>query len=129
MKLANTNCTISENVIQITENSEYDIIVNEVQEDTELHLDIKIAEVGAGSYVVDPHNHMTSTDVQAAIEELDATLAKQDTAPTSYEQGDLWYDTDDNELKVAREIAGEVQFRPLLSATGTMDNLDGGGFV
>ena len=129
MKLANTTCTISENVIQITENSEYDIIVNEVQEDTELHLDIKIAEVGAGSYVVDPHNHMTSTDVQAAIEELDATLAKQDTAPTSYEQGDLWYDTDDNELKVAREIAGEVQFRPLLSATGTMDNLDGGGFV
>jgi len=129
MKLSNTTCTISENVIQITENSEYDIVVNEVQEDTELHLDIKIAEVGAGSYVVDPHNHMTSTDVQAAIEELDATLAKQDTTPTSYEQGDLWYDTDDNELKVAREIAGDVQFRPLLSATGTMDNLDGGGFV
>jgi len=129
MKLANTTCTISENVIQITENSEYDIVVNEVQEDTELHLDIKISEIGAGSYVVDPHNHMTSTDVQAAIEELDATLAKQDTAPTSYEQGDLWYDTDDNVLKVAREISGEVQFRPLLSATGTMDNLDGGGFV
>jgi hypothetical protein len=129
MKLANTTCTISENVIQITENSEYDIVVNEVQEETELHLDIKISEIGAGSYQVDPHNHMTSTDVQAAIEELDATLAKQDTAPTSYEQGDLWYDTDDNELKVAREIAGEVQFRPLLSATGTMDNLDGGGFV
>lgn len=129
MKLSNTTCTISENVIQITENSEYDIVVNEVQEDTELHLDIKIAEIGAGSYIVDPHNHMTSTDIQAAIEELDATLAKQDTAPTSYEQGDLWYDTDDNELKVAREIAGDVQFRPLLSATGTMDNLDGGGFV
>ena len=129
MKLSNTTCTISENVIQITENSEYDIVVNEVQEDTELHLDIKISEIGAGSYQVDPHNHMTSTDVQAAIEELDATLAKQDTAPTSYEEGDLWYDTDDNELKVAREISGEVQFIPLLSATGTMDNLDAGGFV
>ena len=72
---------------------------------------------------------MTSINIQAAIEELDATLAKQDTAPISYEEGDLWYDTDDNELKVAREIAGELQFRPLLSATGTMDNLDGGGFV
>ena len=128
MKLAKTTCTISENIIQITENSEYDIIVNEVQEDTELHLDIKIAEVEAASYIVDPHNHMTSINIQAAIEELDATLAKQDTAPSSYEQGDLWYYTDDNELKVAREIAGELQFRPLLS-TGTMDNLDGGGFV
>jgi hypothetical protein len=72
---------------------------------------------------------MTSTNIQAAIEELEATLLKQDSEPLSYEEGDLWYDTDDNELKVAREVSGTLQFIPLLSATGTMDNLDGGGFV
>lgn len=129
MRLSNTTCTVSENVIQITENSEYDITVNEVQEDTKLHLPIKITETFAEAYTVNSHNHMTSANVQAAIEELEATLLKQDSEPLSYEEGDLWYDTDDNELKVAREVSGTLQFIPLLSATGTMDNLDGGSFV
>ena len=44
-------------------------------------------------------------------------------------EGDLWYDTDDNQLKVYRETSpGTVEFVPLAEATGTMDILDAGSF-
>ena len=54
-----------------------------------------------------------------------------DSAPTgsNLEEGDLWYDTDDDQLKVYRETStNNFEFVPLASATGTMDNLDGGNF-
>lgn len=129
MRLSNTTCTVSENVIQITENSEYDITVNEVQEETKLHLPLKISEVGAESYTTTSHNHMTSTNVQVAIQELADTIKVQDSIPSNYEQGDLWYDSDDNQLKVAREIGDVLQFVPLLSGTGNSDTVSGGTFV
>ena len=48
---------------------------------------------------------------------------------TNLEEGDLFYDTDDDQLKVYRETSTNVfEFVPLASATGTMDNLDGGLF-
>lgn len=48
---------------------------------------------------------------------------------SNVEEGDLWYDTDDDQLKVYRETsANNFEFVPLASATGTMDNLDGGLF-
>jgi len=129
MRLSNTTCTISENIIQITENSSNSVTVNEIQEETELSLDIKISENIADSYVTVPHNHMTSTNIQAAIQELANTIRVQDSIPLNYEAGDLWYDSDDNQLKVAREIAGTLQFVPLLSGTGNSDTVSGGTFV
>ena len=54
-----------------------------------------------------------------------------DSAPTgsNLEEGDLWYDTDDDQLKVYRETStNNFEFVPLAAATGTMDNLDGGNF-
>jgi len=129
MKLSNTTCTVSENIIQITENSSNSITVNETQEETELALDVKISETFADSYVTVPHNHMTSTNIQAAIQELANTIKVQDSIPLNYEAGDLWYDSDDNQLKVAREIAGTLQFVPLLSGTGNSDTVSGGTFV
>ena len=129
MKLSNTTCTISENVTQVTETSNNNIIVNEVQEDTKLNLDIKISEVGAESYITTSHNHMESTNVQSAIQELADIIKVQDSIPLNYEQGDLWYDSDDNQLKVAREIGDVLQFVPLLSGTGNSDTVSGGTFV
>ena len=63
MSLSNTTCTVSENVIKITENSKNNIIVNEIQKDTKLHLPIKISESVAVAYAVDAHNHMTSSNL------------------------------------------------------------------
>lgn len=129
MRLSDTTCIVSENNIQIKENSHNNIIVNEVLEETKFSLDIKITETEAASYTTTSHNHMTSTNIQAAIQELADTIKVQDSIPLNYEQGDLWYDRDDNELKVAREIGDVLQFVPLLSGTGNSDTISGGTFV
>jgi len=69
--------------------------------------------------------------VATALEILADQSFRSDTAPTgnNLEQGDLWYDTNDDQLMVYRETSpNNFEFVPLASATGTMDNLDGGGF-
>ena len=72
---------------------------------------------------------MTSSDVQSAVEELADTFKKQNSEPGSYVEGDLWYDTDDEQLKVAKDVDGVLQFIPLLTGTGNMDTISGGSFV
>ena len=66
-----------------------------------------------------------------ALEVLADQFYRGTSAPTgsNLDEGDLWYDTDDDQLKVYRETSSNTfEFVPLASATGTMDNLDGGGF-
>ena len=47
----------------------------------------------------------SSKKVQAALEEISTQVAVQTTAPTGEDvtEGDLWYDTDDNQLFVRRD--------------------------
>lgn len=69
--------------------------------------------------------------VANALEVLADQFFRGDTAPTgsNLDEGDLWYDTNDDQLMVYRETSpSNFEFVPLASATGTMDNLDGGGF-
>ena len=69
--------------------------------------------------------------VAEALQILADQSFRSDTAPTgsNLEEGDLWYDTNDDQLMVYRETSpSNFEFVPLASATGTMDNLDGGGF-
>ena len=74
-----------------------------------------------------------SGSVAAAIQTLADQQFRGTTAPTAgttnLEEGDLFYDTDDNQLKVYRETSsGVFEFVPLAQATGTMDTLDAGSF-
>ena len=69
--------------------------------------------------------------VANALEVLADQFFRGDTAPigSNLDEGDLWYDTNDDQLMVYRETSpSNFEFVPLASATGTMDNLDGGGF-
>jgi hypothetical protein len=71
------------------------------------------------------------TNVESALQVLADNFFQQDGTPTgaNLNEGDLWYDTDDNQLKVYRETSpGTVEFVPLAEATGTMDILDAGSF-
>ena len=129
MKLSNTTCIVTDNVIKIIENSNNDITVNQIQENTVLGLIIKLTESVASAYSVEAHGHMTSSDVQSAVEELADTFKKQNSEPGFYVEGDLWYDTDDEQLKVAKDVDGVLQFIPLLTGTGNMDTIRGGSFV
>ena len=67
----------------------------------------------------------------SALQILADQFYRQPEEPTgsNLSEGDLWYDTDDDQLKVYRETSSNVfQFVPLAAATDTMDNLDGGQF-
>ena len=75
----------------------------------------------------------TAGNIADAIQIVADQQFRGTTAPTSgttnLEEGDLFYDTDDNQLKVYRETSsGVFEFVPLAQATGTMDTLDAGSF-
>ena len=74
-----------------------------------------------------------TANVEVALQKLADQHFKGTTAPadgsTNLEEGDFFYDTDDNQLKVYRETSpGTLEFVPLAEATGTMDILDAGSF-
>jgi hypothetical protein len=96
---------------------------------TTLTLNTAISGVNAAEIVYSPTGRMSSTNVQTAIDELAGDYFMQAAAPSGSQlnEGDLWYDTDDDELKVYRGTAWQT----LAGAGGdveTMMSLDGGSF-
>ena len=80
---------------------------------------------------------ITSTTVQASLEQLADQFFRQSATPsgTNLAEGDLWYDTANEELRVYREIsAGSYEWQALVSGgyvsgqASLMDKLDGGRF-
>lgn len=95
-------------------------------------LDLVQTEGSSDDITVLAHNNVYPTgNLTQALEKLADQFFRGTSAPTgsNLEEGDLWYDTDDNQLKVYRETSSSVfEFVPLAQATGTMNNLDGGLF-
>lgn len=95
-------------------------------------LDLVQTEGSSDDITVTAHNNVYPTgNLTQALEKLADQFFRGTSAPTgsNLEEGDLWYDTDDNQLKVYRETSSSVfEFVPLAQATGTMNNLDGGLF-
>jgi|14BtaG_2_1085337.scaffolds.fasta_scaffold00413_3 hypothetical protein len=87
-----------------------------------------------GSVVtVTPTGTVTATTVQGAIEQLAGQDFRQTDAPTGSQvsEGDLWYDTDDNQLKMYRETSANVfQWVSVILGDETTDSdtLDAGSF-
>ncbi len=116
---ANTTLTISGS------STEYSIS----GDSTTLTMNTAISGANATDIVYAPTGRMSSTNVQAALDELSGDYFMQATTPTGSQlnEGDLWYDTDDDELKVYRG----TQWQTLAGAGGdveTMMQLDGGSF-
>lgn len=112
--MSNTEITIQEDVTSVT-----------------VTADVPPAATSAGGISLTPHNTVTATNVQDALEQLADQFFRSASAPTggNLAEGDLWYDTDDDQLKVYRETSlNNFEFVPLAAATDTMDNLDGGLF-
>tara|TARA_B100002003_G_scaffold126126_1_gene116501 strand:- start:282 stop:692 length:411 start_codon:yes stop_codon:yes gene_type:complete len=91
----------------------------------------------ASSIVSTAYNTISATDVQTAIEQLADQFYRSTGAPsgTNLAEGDLWYDTANEELRVYREIsAGTYEWQALVAGgyvageTSLMDKLDGGFF-
>jgi hypothetical protein len=105
-----------------------------IQEDvTTVSVSANIPEgaTSASGITLVPYTTVTATNVQTALEQLADQFFRSASAPTggNLAEGDLWYDTDDDQLKVYRETSlNNFEFVPLAAATDTMDNLDGGLF-
>ena len=102
-----------------------------------------IAGIGEAQYLAfSPHGTITATNVQAALEQIADQQFVQDDAPTTASEGDLWYDTNDNQMLVYRETSpGTLDWRVLALAGGDipvggvydyttvdMESLDGGNY-
>ena len=94
---------------------------------------IAISSGSAGVLPFTPYGSLTATNVQNALEQLADQDFRTDSTPTgsNVQEGDSWYDTDDNELKIYRETSiGVFQWVPIIvgAAGDTSDILDAGAF-
>ena len=118
---------ITENVTQLfsTESSTVEVIVDNTA--------IPTQAVDSANVTVQPHGTVTAVTLQGAIEQLaDQDFRTTDTPTGSnIEEGDTWYDTDDNQLKVYRETSnGVFEWVPIIVgvAADDSDTLDAGAF-
>ena len=86
-------------------------------------------DVGYAAY-----NTLPGGSVQEALEDLADQFFRQSATPSGVNlaQGDLWYNTATDELKVYREVSSSVyEWHTIAAAQGsnpTMNTLDGGSF-
>jgi hypothetical protein len=97
--------------------------------------DIEIANstgLKTSSIPIVPHGTITATTLQEALEQLaDQDFRSISTPTTNVEEGDTWYDTDDNQLKVYRETStGVFEWVPIIvgDLSPDSDTLDAGAF-
>lgn len=131
MSLANTKLLVSENITQVTEVSTNQVTLNVVAEVSTIPVDFVLPVSTSEEFIFTPYKNIGSTNLQGALNEFadEVGVKRQNAEPSSYVNGDLWYDLDDNQLKVARYQNGSLTFIPLLSADPDMDTLNGGDFV
>ena len=91
---------------------------------------LAISLANAAALPVTPHGTITATNVQAALQQLADQDFRSTSQPTgtNVQEGDTWYDTDDNIMKVYREISSGVFAWTNLVVAETDDTLDAGAF-
>jgi hypothetical protein len=87
----------------------------------------------AANIAITPYNTITSTNLQGALQQLADQNFRGTSAPTgsTVQEGDTWYDTDDDQLKVYRETSsGTFQWVPIIvgAAGGDSDTVDAGSY-
>jgi len=131
MSLSATTVTVSEDRTSVSEITIGEVKLNIVPELSTVSVEFVLPETDSEKYIFSPYRDINSTNVQSALNEFanEVGVTKQNEEPVEYSEGDLWYDIDDNQLKLAREVNGSVVFIPLLSGDPDMDTLNGGDFV
>tara|TARA_B110000914_G_scaffold153533_1_gene134657 strand:- start:33 stop:437 length:405 start_codon:yes stop_codon:yes gene_type:complete len=134
MSIANpTIVTISESVTDITVTGQEAISVDITQSDVKVEVNnfvLPIQYQDATNTVVAPYGTITATNVQNALEQLADQDFRSTSTPTgtNVSEGDTWYDTDDNILKVYREVSSNVFAWTNVVVADTNELLDAGAF-
>ena len=87
----------------------------------------------AANTVFTPYNTITATNVSDALKQLADQDFRGTSTPTgsNIQEGDTWYDTDDEQFKVYRETStGTFQWVPIIvgAAAGASDTVDAGSY-
>ena len=133
-----TQVTITEEVTDLTVTNTNAIAVTLTTEDVSVSINnfaIPVNFMDAANVVFAGHNTITANNVSDALKQLADQSFRGTTPPadgtTNLEEGDLFYDTDDNQIKVYRETSnGVFEFVPIIvgDASGDSDTLDAGAF-
>ena len=128
-RLARTNIIAAHPRISITESTLNDVIANITTTSQTIQVEQYFRAFVASDVVNTTHNTVSVANVQDAIEQLESQFSRGDTDPTTssetyLDNGDLFYNTNTNQLKVYRDGAWQI----LLEAEGDMDTLDGSTF-
>ena len=128
--------TITEEVTDITVNNTNGISIDLVTEDTSVTVNnvaLPAISVDATNVSFTPYNTINATTVYDALKQLADQDFRSDSAPTgaNVSEGDTWYDTDDDHLKVYRETSsGTFEWVPIMigNISDDSDTVDAGAF-
>ena len=133
-----TQVTITEQVTDLSVTNTNAISLDLTTEDVSVSINnfaIPINFTDAANVVFAGHNTITANNVSDALKQLADQQFRGTTPPAdgtaNLEEGDLFYDTDDNQIKVYRETSsGVFEFVPIIvgDASGDSDTLDAGAF-
>ena len=131
-----TTVIITEEVTELTVSNANDISVTLVDDPTVLTVNnfaIPANYMDAENVAFVAHGTITADNVSDALKQLaDQDFRTTDTPTGSnIEEGDTWYDVDDNQLKVYRETSnGVFEWVPIIvgAASDDSDTLDAGAF-
>ena len=131
-----TTVQIVEEVTELTVTNTNSLSVTLVQDPTLLTVNnfaIPTQFMDSGNVSFDGHGTITADNVRDALQQLADQDFRTAEIPTgsNIEEGDTWYDTDDNQLKVYRETSsGVFEWVPIMigNISDDSDTLDAGAF-
>jgi hypothetical protein len=129
--MSNTSLTLSQNTTEVTVTGD-DISIEITPAVTEVSVSETIPTVNATGIAVSPYNTITATTLQEALEQLADQKFVQSSTPTlNVENGDFWFDPDDETLYVYREVStGVFNWVPVMIGNNSPDSdtIDAGSY-
>ena len=133
-----TTLEVTENVTEVSASGDTLTItltddVTEVQAYT-LAVPFEVpGQITANNVTVTPYNTISSTNLQTVLQGLADQDFRGASAPTgsTVSEGDTWYDTDDDQLKVYRETSsGNFAWVPIMvgNISADSDTIDAGSY-
>ena len=137
-----TKVEITEEVTDLTVSNTNSVSVSLTNDSTTISINnfaIPINFMDAENVVFSAYGSISADNVQDALKQLADQNFRSDTAPTgtviggvsTLSEGDIWYDTDDDQIKVYRETSsGVFEWVPIIvgAAGDDSDTLDAGAF-
>ena len=127
--MAYTNITVNQDSTAITIPSDTNITITEDVTSVDITASTPETITTAAGIGFNPYGTVASTNVQSALQEIADQFSIQTSAPGTPNEGDLFYDTDDDRLQVYADADGSRKWVTILSAAADdMQRLDGGSF-